>query len=48
VLRKIALDSVGSPHRRRNYAKALDDLFRFFAANSVRGLTTNVRDLSAA
>jgi integrase len=31
MLRKIALDSVPSPHTRRNYAKALDDLFAFSA-----------------
>jgi site-specific recombinase XerD len=32
LLRKMALDSVQSPHTRRNYAKALDDLFRFCAS----------------
>src|SRR5258705_10339081 len=30
-LRKMVLDSVPSPHTRRNYAKALDDLFAFCA-----------------
>ncbi len=30
-LRKMVLDSVGSPHSRRNYAKALDLLFAFAA-----------------
>jgi len=29
VLRGMVLDSVASPHSRRNYAKALDDLFAF-------------------
>ena len=28
-LRKMVLDSVGSPHSRRNYAKSLDLLFAF-------------------
>jgi len=32
LLRKMVLDSVSSPHSRRNYAKALDDLFRFCAS----------------
>src|SRR5277367_3459121 len=31
-LRKIVLDAVGSPHSKRNYAKALDDLFAFCAS----------------
>ena len=31
-LRKMVLDSVPSPHTRRNYAKALDDLFAFSAS----------------
>ncbi len=30
--RKMVLDSVSSPHSRRNYAKALDDLFRYCAS----------------
>ncbi len=30
-LRQMVLDSVTSPHTRRNYSKALDDLFRFSA-----------------
>src|SRR6202040_2316457 len=30
-LRKIVLDAVPSPHSKRNYAKALDDLFAFCA-----------------
>lgn len=32
ILRGMALDSVQSPHTRRNYAKALDDLFAFSAS----------------
>src|SRR5882757_7226734 len=32
LLRKMVLDSVPSPHTRRNYAKALDDLFQFCAS----------------
>ncbi len=32
LLRKMVLDSASSPHSRRNYAKALDDLFRFCAS----------------
>ena len=32
LLRKMVLDSVSSPHSRRNYAKALDDLFAFCAS----------------
>ena len=28
-LRKVVLDTLASPHSRRNYAKALDDLFTF-------------------
>jgi site-specific recombinase XerD len=32
LLRKMVLDSVPSPHSRRNYARALDDLFRFCAS----------------
>ena len=31
-LRKLVLDSVPSPHTRRNYAKALDNLFQFCAS----------------
>jgi site-specific recombinase XerC len=31
-LRKMVLDSVVSPHSKRNYAKALDDLFSFCAS----------------
>jgi integrase len=31
-LRKMVLDSVPSPHSKRNYAKALDDLFAFTAS----------------
>ena len=30
-LRRMVLDAVSSPHSRRNYAKALDDLFAFAA-----------------
>jgi len=30
-LRALVLDTVGSPHSRRNYGKALDDLFAFSA-----------------
>src|SRR5882757_10339170 len=32
LLRKLVLDAVPSPHTRRNYAKALDDLFQFCAS----------------
>ena len=32
LLRKRVLDSVVSPHSKRNYAKALDDLFAFCAS----------------
>ena len=32
ILRKMVLDSVSSPHTRRNYAKALDHLFAFCAS----------------
>jgi integrase len=32
ILRKLALDAVQSPHTRRNYARALDDLFLFCAS----------------
>ena len=32
ILRKLVLDSVPSVHSRRNYAKALDDLFAFCAS----------------
>src|SRR2546430_16344895 len=31
-LRKMILDAVASPHSKRNYAKALDDLFAFCAS----------------
>src|ERR1700724_2374006 len=31
-LRKLVLDAVPSPHSKRNYAKALDDLFAFCAS----------------
>ncbi|HTF69735.1 MAG TPA: hypothetical protein VK638_44370, partial [Edaphobacter sp.] len=31
-LRKMVLDTVPSPHSKRNYAKALDDLFQFCAS----------------
>ena len=31
-LRKMVLDAVPSPHTRRNYAKALDDLFQLCAS----------------
>ena len=31
-LRKMVLDAVSSPHSKRNYAKALDDLFAFCAS----------------
>ncbi|MEA3148599.1 MAG: integrase/recombinase XerC, partial [Verrucomicrobiota bacterium] len=31
-LRKLVLDTVPSPHSKRNYAKALDDLFAFCAS----------------
>jgi site-specific recombinase XerD len=32
LLRKLVLDTVASPHSKRNYAKALDDLFQFCAS----------------
>src|SRR3979490_1148156 len=32
ILRRMVLDSVPSPHSKRNYAKALDDLFTFCAS----------------
>jgi hypothetical protein len=32
ILRKLVLDSVASVHSKRNYAKALDDLFAFCAS----------------
>ena len=32
ILRKLVLDAVQSPHTRRNYAKAMDDLFQFCAS----------------
>ncbi len=32
LLRKMVLDAVQSPHSKRNYAKALDDLFAFCAS----------------
>jgi hypothetical protein len=32
LLRKMVVDSVASPHSKRNYAKALDDLFAFCAS----------------
>src|SRR5258707_3993523 len=32
LLRKRVLDSVASPHSKRNYARALDDLFAFCAS----------------
>jgi hypothetical protein len=32
LLRKRVLDAVASPHSKRNYAKALDDLFAFCAS----------------
>jgi hypothetical protein len=32
ILRQMVLDSVQSPHSRRNYAKALDHLFAFCAS----------------
>jgi hypothetical protein len=31
-LRKMVLDTVPSPHSKRNYGKALDDLFQFCAS----------------
>src|SRR5713226_4206884 len=31
-LRKMVLDSVASPHSKRNYSKAIDDLFQFCAS----------------
>jgi len=32
LLRKLVLDTVASPHSKRNYAKAFDDLFAFCAS----------------
>ena len=32
LLRKMVLDTVPSPHSKRNYGKALDDLFQFCAS----------------
>ena len=37
ILRKLVLDAVQSPHTRRNYAKALDDLFQFCASRPRMG-----------
>jgi len=42
LLRKMVLDSVSSPHSRRNYAKALDDLFRFCASRPLSGAINGV------
>jgi hypothetical protein len=42
-LRKMVLDSVASPHSRRNYAKGLDDLFQFCAMESLSPSAINVR-----
>jgi hypothetical protein len=33
ILRKLVLDSVPSVHSKRNYSKALDDLFAFAASD---------------
>ena len=35
LLRKRVLDAVASPHSKRNYARALDDLFAFCASRSL-------------
>jgi len=35
MLRQLALDTLTSPHSRRNYAKALDELFRFAAGRAL-------------
>jgi hypothetical protein len=32
LLRKMVLDTVPSPHSKRNYGRALDDLFQFCAS----------------
>ena len=37
ILRKLVLDAVQSPNTRRNYAKALDDLFQFCASRPRMG-----------
>jgi integrase len=37
LLRKRVLDSVQSPHSKRNYARALDDLFQFCASRPLSG-----------
>jgi integrase len=44
LLRKLVLDSVASPHSKRNYARALDDLFAFCASRPLsRSLLTEWR-----
>jgi hypothetical protein len=44
LLRKRVLDSVVSPHSKRNYARALDDLFAFCASRPLsRSLLTEWR-----
>jgi integrase len=49
VLRGMVLDSVASPHSRRNYAKALDDLFAFSAGRPLsRALLMEYRATMAA
>jgi Golgi nucleoside diphosphatase len=40
IMRRLALDAVQSSHSRRNYAKALDDLFAISARRSIMGLDT--------
>ena len=37
ILRKLVLDAAQSSHTRRNYAKALDDLFQFCASRPLSG-----------
>ena len=52
-LRALVLDTVASPHSRRNYAKALDDLFAFAAGRPLprallREYRTSIDTLSAS
>jgi hypothetical protein len=47
ILRKMVLDSVLSIHSKRNYAKALDDLFIFCASRPLsRALLMEYRTIS--
>jgi hypothetical protein len=42
ILRKMVLDSVQSIHSKRNYAKALDDLFAFCGSRPLSRVTDGV------